>query len=142
MNRIPLIIACLGLILISSCGKEEEEAAVFKSPITILQPSTDPANVLKEAPIKYDVRFTNDEYIDSVMAFYQLDTLGTGYDTTQKDSLIHKVVYPISNRKNEQSIAGTFKPYKFPAVGKKIHLIFYMRSKTRNVSKRIPLIVS
>ena len=53
MNRIALIMASLGLIFISSCAKEEE-SAVFKSPITILQPSTDPANVIKGAPIKYD----------------------------------------------------------------------------------------
>jgi len=142
MHRIPLIIASIGLIFISSCGKEEADPTVFKSPITILQPSTDPANVIKGVPIKYDVRFTNDEYIDSVMIYYQIDSLGTGYNTSIKDSLIKKVVYPLNERKNEQSLDGSFTPIAFPPVGKKIHLIFYLRSKTRDVSKRIPLIIT
>ena len=141
MNRIALIMASLGLIFISSCAKEEE-SAVFKSHINILQPSTDPANVIKGAPIKYDVRFTNDEYIDSVMVFYQVDSMGTGYDPSIKDSLVKKVVYPLNDRKNEKSLTDVFTPYAFPPVGKKIHLIIYMRSKSRDVSKRIPLIVS
>jgi uncharacterized lipoprotein NlpE involved in copper resistance len=131
------------LILLSliSCDKEED-AAVFKAPINFLQPSTDPANIVKGALIKYDIRFVNDEYIDSVMVYYQIDSIGTGYNSSLKDSMVDKMVYIGTARKNEQSLAKSFLPHTFPAIGKKIYLKAEMRSKTRNQEKILPLIVN
>ncbi|MFN5848427.1 MAG: hypothetical protein ACK43K_08045 [Chitinophagales bacterium] len=139
--RILFTILLIGIL--SSCSKEEE-ASVYKAPITLLQPSTDPANIVKGGSIKFDVRFTNDEHIDSVMVFYQIDSFKKGYDSNRYDSLIKKAVYPIVNnvRKNEQSIDGSFVPHVFPAVGEKIYLIVRMRSITRNHEKILPLIVN
>lgn len=131
----------LTLIGLLSCSKEEE-AAVFKAPINFLQPSTDPANISKGASVKYDIRFVNDEYIDSVMVFYQIDSLGLGYLTSGMDSLIDKKVYIGSARKNEQSLTNTFTPHTFPMVGRKIYLIAKMHSKSKNLEKRLPLIVN
>ena len=139
--KILFIIIVLGLIV--SCSKEEE-APIFKAPITILQPSTDPANIIKGGSIKYDIRFTNDEHIDSVMVSFQIDSFKKGYDSSRYDSLIKKEVYPIVNgvKNNERSLNGSFVPNVFPAVGEKIYLIVRMRSKTRNPEKILPLIVN
>lgn len=140
-----------GIIIgfLMSCSKDEE-ASVQKEPIAFLQPSTNPASISKGTSIKYDIRLTNDEYIDSVMIFYQIDSLGIGYkDSTGTtpnynplDSLIRKEIYLSGNRNNEKSIDGAFIPHKFPAVGKKIYLVVKMRSKSRNPDKRLPLIVN
>lgn len=147
--NIRILSALLILLSLISCGKEEE-AAVLKAPINFLQPSTDPANIVRGAPIKYDIRFVNDEYIDSVMLFYQIDFTGEGYasgsgpdpNVNPKDSLIRKVVYKANDQKNEKSIDGSFMPDTFPAIGKKIHLIVKMRSKSRNPDKRLVLNVN
>ncbi|MBL7790639.1 MAG: hypothetical protein JNL75_12490 [Chitinophagales bacterium] len=140
----------LFVTILFSCSKEEE-AAVFKAPITILQPSTDPANIVKGLSIKYDIRFVNDEYIDSVMVFYQIDSMAIGYQEADpilnplnypKDSMVRKVVYGSNDRKNEKSLDGNFMPHTFPQIGKKIYLIVRMHSKTKKLYKRVPLIVS
>jgi hypothetical protein len=137
--RILFTILLIGIL--SSCSKEEE-ASVYKAPITILQPSTDPANIIKGASIKYDIRFVNDEYIDSVMISYQIDSFKQGYSSLRADSLVKKVVYALNSRKNEQSVDGNFVPHAFPAIGEKVYLIVRMRSKTRNPEKILPLIVN
>jgi hypothetical protein len=147
--RILFTILLIGIL--SSCSKEEE-ASVYKAPITILQPSTDPANIIKGASIKYDIRFVNDEYIDSVMVFYQIDSSGIGYiDSIANtnfplnypfDSMVRKVVYGSNERKNEKSIDGNFTPHTFPLIGKKIYLVVRMHSKTKKLDKRLPLIVN
>lgn len=124
-----------------SCTKEEE-ASVLKAPINFLQPSTDPANISIGAPVKYDIRFINDEYIDSVMISYQIDSLGIGYSSSAPDSLIEKIVYLGSARKNEQSVSRTFTPHLFPSAGKKIYLIAKMRSANKSREKSLPLIVN
>lgn len=139
MNRFNLlIILALGLLI--ACGKEDEPTA-YKEAITVLQPSTNPANTVKGAAIKYEVVFTNDEYIDSVQAFINIDSLDLGYDEA-RDSLIQKTVYPVGNQSNQQTMKGSFTPKRFPIVGRKIYLIFKLRSKTKNIDKRVNLVVT
>jgi len=135
-----LLVVSVISILIASCSKEED-APVYAAPITILQPSTDPANIVKGGSIKYEVRFSNDEYIDSAWVSYQIDSFGLGYDNKRKDSIVNKAVYK-TDRNNEKTLNGSFLPHAFPAVGKKIYLAVRMRSKNRNPEKILPLIVN
>ena len=139
--NIRILFGLLILLSLVSCGKEEE-ASVFTEPIAVLQPSTNPANIVKGVPIKYDIRFTAGETIDSVKVFYQIDSLGLGFLENKKDSLIHYVDYPENLPKNEQSIQGSILPHTFPALGKKIYLSVFMYGKTKKVDKRVPLIVN
>ena len=139
--NIRILFGLLILLSLVSCGKEEE-ASVFTEPIAVLQPSTNPTNIVKGVSIKYDIRFTAGETIDSVKVFYQIDSLGLGFLENKKDSLIHYVDYPENLPKNEQSIQGSFLPHTFPALGKKIYLSVFMYGKTKKVDKRVPLIVN
>jgi hypothetical protein len=139
--NIRILSTLLVLHSLISCGKEED-ARVFTEPITILQPSTNPANIVKGAPIKYDIHFSAGETIDSVKVFYQIDSLGVGFIENKKDSMIHYVDYPENQPKNEQSISGSFLPHTFPAIGKKIYLSVFMYGRTKKVDKRVPLIVN
>ena len=130
----------LSILVIASCSKEEEEP-VYSEPIAVLQPSTNPANVVKASVIKYDVRFTNDEYIDSVMVYLRFDSSSGSYIKFQ-DSLIQKTVYPVGSQKNEQALNGSYTLLKYPLVGQKMYLWFNLISAKRNHFKRITLIVT
>ena len=140
MNRFSYLFIFLSIVLVFSCSKDEE-ATVYSEPIAVLQPSTNPANIVKGQTIKYDVRFTNDEYIDSIMVYFQIDSTNMGYNQN-KDSLINKIVYFPGNQENEQSLSGSYLPPVFPNVGDKMYLVFRMRSKSRFPEKRVTLSVN
>lgn len=137
MNKLQIIFLGLLITIIASCGKDPEEAG-YSEPIAVLNPSTNPATTIKGAAINYKVAFTNDEYIDSVQIFLQIDSLGKGYDES-KDSMIKKVVYPVGAQSNLQNIESSVMPWIFPNVGKPIYLTFWLRSKNRFYKKNVKL---
>jgi len=137
MNKLQIILLGLLITIIASCGKDPEDAG-YSEPIAVLNPATNPATTIKGAAINYKVAFTNDEYIDSVQIFLQIDSLGKGYDES-KDSMIKKVVYPVGAQSNLQNIESSVMPWIFPNVGKPIYLTFWLRSKNRFYKKNVKL---
>lgn len=138
LSKILLCIISLGIV--ASCSKDDQ-STTYSEPIAVLQPSTNPANVVKGAAIKYDVRFTNDEYIDSVMVYLRMDTTSGSYVKMQ-DSLVQKKVFPLGSQSNEQALNGSYTLLKFPIVGQKMYLWFNLISKNRNYYKRVTLVVT
>jgi hypothetical protein len=133
--QILALTICLGFII--SCSKDAETEG-YTQPITVLSPSTNPASSIKGIPISFKAVITNDEYVDSIMVFSQMDSITNTY-VESKDTIIYKVVYPTGVKKNIQTIESTYMPLVFPPVGKKIFLTFWARSKSRHHKKTVSI---
>lgn len=137
MNFLKLSSLLFIITAVISCSKEQDSEG-YPEPIAVLNPSTNPATTITGAPIKYKVFFTNDEHIDSVMTFLQIDSTGQLYKENL-DSLVRKDVYPIEPKNNLRQIESQVVPWRFPPVGKTIYLTFWMRSKTKLQKKTVKL---
>jgi hypothetical protein len=137
MKSIKLLAMTLCLGFIISCSKDAETEG-YTQPITVLSPATNPASTIKGVPISYKAVITNDEYVDSIMVFSQMDSITNTY-IESRDTLINKVVYPVGAKKNIQTIESVYMPLSFPPVGKKIFLTFWAKSKMRLHKKTVSI---
>jgi hypothetical protein len=137
MKSLKISISIASLVLILSCSKDPESSG-YTVPIAVLSPATDPSTTIKGMPINYKIVITNDEYVDSIQVFSQVDSTNLGYSES-RDSLVYKMVYPTGAKSNNPTIESTYLPKVFPPVGKKIYLTFWARSKTRHHKKKVTL---
>jgi hypothetical protein len=148
MRIITTIIIIAAIATMSSCVKTDETTS-YLEPITILTPSFNPTSVSKGSPIDYKIKITNDNYVDSIYIYFQIDSVGNNY-AKSKDSVIFKKIYTVSDRSNTPEVLGTYIPPIFPPVGKNMYMTFrYYRmidvySKTPkkdSIDKRLTIIV-
>lgn len=142
-NRFFLALMILTSLI--SCGKEDD-TDISSEPIDVRQPSKNSSgsaiNIVRGAPIRYDVRFSAGSQIDSVKLFYQIDSMGVGFQTGKKDSMVHYVDYPENEPKNQRAIEGSFLPHTFPSIGRKIYMHILLYPKGNFYEKQVPLIVN
>lgn len=116
------LILLAGIATFASCSKEDEEST-YLEPIAILLPTTNQTFVTKGDPINYKVKFTTDNYIDSIHVFFQIDSFLQGYKKLN-DSIIRRDTFSSTEKANIKTIEGTYQPLVFPPVGKKMYMTF------------------
>lgn len=137
MNSIKINLLLVSLVLILSCSKDPESTG-YTVPIAVISPATDPSTIIKGSIINYKAVITNDEYVDSISVFFQVDSTNAGYSESN-DTLIYKIVYPTGAKTNNPTVESSYLPRVFPPVGKKLYLTFWARSKSRFHKKKVTL---